>query len=154
MTTQIPARSIYDLLLGCPGIAWKEGKGLTQSIDWNTVSLEQSTFDSRQPSRQIWLKDFGRSVAAFSLDGATDRRTDTDTNLYFHSSSPLTTTTLPGAILHQDEQETRLTMANSTDRTRAPPHQILQSRSNSEPMSQNPTPNMELSGQLGNRGKR
>ena len=111
-------------------------------------------FDSRQPSQQIWLKDFGRSIAAFSLDGATDRRTDTDTNLYFHSSSPLTTTILPGAILHQDEQETRLTMANSTDRTRASPYTTSQSRSNSEPTSQALTPNTELSGQLGDRGKR
>src|SRR5947199_5459144 len=36
---------------------------------------------------------FGKSIAAVSPDGATDRRTDTDTNLHFHSSSPLITTT-------------------------------------------------------------
>src|SRR5947199_5814777 len=36
---------------------------------------------------------FGKSIAAVSLNGVTDRRTDMDTNLHFHSSSPLTTMT-------------------------------------------------------------
>src|SRR5256886_2274660 len=45
-------------------------------------------------------------------------------------------------------------MASGTDRSRAPSHPVLQSRSNSEPRSQTPTPNTEFSGQLGDRGKR
>ena len=44
-------------------------------------------------------------------------------------------------------------MASGTDRSRAPSHPVLQSRSNSEPTPQTPTPNMESSGQLGDRGK-
>src|SRR5947208_16811841 len=45
-------------------------------------------------------------------------------------------------------------MASGMDHSRAPSHPVLQSRSNSEPMSQTPTPNMESSGQLRDRGKR
>ena len=48
----------------------------------------------------------------------------------------------------------RHTIVNSMDCTRAPPHPILQSRSNSEPASQTPTPNTESSGQPGDRGNR
>ena len=45
-------------------------------------------------------------------------------------------------------------MANSTDHTRAPPHLTSQSCSDSKPTSQALTLNTELSGQLGDRGKR
>jgi len=45
-------------------------------------------------------------------------------------------------------------MASGTDRNRALSHPVFQSRSNSEPTSQTPMPNMESSGQLGDRGKR
>src|SRR5438876_9169288 len=47
----------------------------------------------------------------------------------------------------------RLIMANSMDHTRVPPYLTFQSYSNSKPTSQTLTPNTELSGQLGDRGK-